>query len=181
MNSIEAGRFHTNDNVLELMIISKDIGNHFFNNTCIIKNKSIASLNEDHKLIIQGGMIMKDIITVSTVTFNATWGEKTKNLNRIKGYIKAASKKGADIVIFPEMALTGYDDEEEKEKKDKMHSIEAELIPEPSTNEVAELTKKLGIYAGYRQWFRPFFICYACIARCFSLRYLSFVASPPRI
>ncbi len=90
---------------------------------------------------------MKDIITISTVTFNATWGDKAKNLNRIKGYIEAASKKGADIVIFPEMALTGYDDEEEKEKKDKMQSIEAETIPGPSTNEVAELTKKLGIYA----------------------------------
>lgn len=34
MYSIEAGRFHANDNVLELMIISKDISNHFFNNTC---------------------------------------------------------------------------------------------------------------------------------------------------
>ena len=26
---------------------------------------------------------MKDIITISTVTFNAAWGEKEKNLNRI--------------------------------------------------------------------------------------------------
>ena len=53
----------------------------------------------------------KDIITVSTVTFNATWGDKAKNLNRIKGYIEAAAKKGSDFVVFPEMALTGYDDE----------------------------------------------------------------------
>ena len=34
MYSIETGRFHANDNVLELMIIRKDIGNNFFNNTC---------------------------------------------------------------------------------------------------------------------------------------------------
>ena len=34
MYSIEAGRFHADNNVLELMIISKDIGNHFLNNTC---------------------------------------------------------------------------------------------------------------------------------------------------
>ena len=89
----------------------------------------------------------KDIITVSTVTFNATWGDKAKNLNRIKGYIEAAAKKGSDFVVFPEMALTGYDDEEEKPKAEKMQSKEAELIPGPSSLEVGELTKKLGIYA----------------------------------
>lgn len=89
----------------------------------------------------------KDIITVSTVTFNAVWGNKSVNLNRIKGYIEAAHKKGSDLVVFPEMALTGYDDEEDKEKPEKMQTIEAELVPGPSTLEVAELTKKLGIYA----------------------------------
>lgn len=66
---------------------------------------------------------MKDIITVSTVTFNAKWGEKDKNLNRIMGYIEAAAKKGSDIVIFPEMALTGYDDEPEKPKAEKMQTL----------------------------------------------------------
>lgn len=89
----------------------------------------------------------KDIITVSTVTFNAAWGDKAKNLNRIKRYIEAAAKKGSDFVVFPEMALTGYDDEEEKPKAEKMQSKEAELIPGPSSLEVGELTKKLGIYA----------------------------------
>lgn len=89
---------------------------------------------------------MKDIITVSTVTFNAKWGEKDKNLNRIMGYIEAAAKKGSDIVIFPEMALTGYDDEPEKPKAEKMQTLLAETIPGPSTEKVEELVKKLGIY-----------------------------------
>ncbi len=89
----------------------------------------------------------KDIITVSTINFNAAWGDKPKNLNRIKGYIEAAAKKGADFVVFPEMALTGYDDEEEKAKEEKMQIKEAELIPGPSSLEIGELTKKLGMYA----------------------------------
>lgn len=89
---------------------------------------------------------MKDVITISTVTFNATWGEKAKNLNRIKGYIEAAAKKNSDMVVFPEMALTGYDDEAEKPKPEKMQSLQAELIPGPSTQEIGELTKELGIY-----------------------------------
>ena len=89
----------------------------------------------------------KDIITIGVVTFNAFWGEKEKNLNRIKGYIEAGAKRGCDFMVFPEMALTSYDDEAYKVKPDKMQSKLAELIPGPSTNEVAELTKKLGIYA----------------------------------
>ena len=40
----------------------------------------------------------KDIITVSTVTFNATWGDKAKNLNRIKG-LKRLQKK-VPILLF---------------------------------------------------------------------------------
>ena len=30
---------------------------------------------------------MKDVIKVSTVAFNAKWGEKERNLNRMTGYI----------------------------------------------------------------------------------------------
>ena len=48
----------------------------------------------------------EDIITVSTVTLKPMWGQKEKNLNRIMGYMKAAAKKGSDLVVFPEMALT---------------------------------------------------------------------------
>lgn len=90
---------------------------------------------------------MKDIITVSTVTFNSFWGDKEKNLNRIMGYIEAAAKKGSDIVVFPEMALTGYDDESEKAVPDKMQTNLAETIPGASTDKVEKLVKELGIYA----------------------------------
>ena len=89
----------------------------------------------------------KDIMTIGVVTFNAFWGEKEKNLNRIKGYIEAGAKRGCDLMVFPEMALTSYDDEADKAKADKMQSKLAETIPGPATEEVAALTKKLGIYA----------------------------------
>lgn len=88
----------------------------------------------------------KDIINLSVVTFNAVWGDKEKNLNRILGYIECAARKGSHFVVFPEMSLTGYDDEGEKEKKDKMQSLLAETIPGPSTDKVAEACKKYDIY-----------------------------------
>lgn len=45
------------------------------------------------------------------------------------------------------MALTGYDDQPEKQLKDKMQFQEAEIVPGPSTDRIAEVTRKYGIYA----------------------------------
>ncbi|WKB35803.1 carbon-nitrogen hydrolase family protein [Terrilactibacillus sp. S3-3] len=91
--------------------------------------------------------MFKDVLNLSVVTFNAVWGEKEKNLNRIKGYIESAAKRGSDFIVFPEMALTGYDDEAEKLLEEKMQFKLSETIPGESTDEVAELTKKYGVYA----------------------------------
>ena len=85
----------------------------------------------------------EDIITVSTVTLRPMWGQKEQNLNRVLGYMKAAKKKGSDLVVFPEMALTAYDDEAEKPLEEKMQYKLAETVPGPSTNKVAELAKEL--------------------------------------
>lgn len=90
--------------------------------------------------------MIKDVINLSVVTFNSVWGDKEKNLNRIKGYIECAAKKGSHFVVFPEMCLTGYDDEPDKDKKDKMQTLLAETIPGPSTNEIEALAKKYDIY-----------------------------------
>lgn len=93
--------------------------------------------------------MVKDVIKVSTVAFNAKWGDKEKNLNRMKGYIEAAASEGANLIVFPEMALTGYDDEEDKAKPDKMQSKLAEVVPGHSSEAIAELTKKLGVYVAF--------------------------------
>ena len=92
---------------------------------------------------------MKDIIKISTVAFNAKWGDKEKNLNRMLGYMEAAAAEGSNLIVFPEMALTGYDDEEDKEKPDKMQSKLAEAVPGPSSNAIADLAKKLNLYVAF--------------------------------
>ncbi|MGB6866922.1 MAG: carbon-nitrogen hydrolase family protein [Candidatus Aminicenantaceae bacterium] len=83
-----------------------------------------------------------DVVTIACVNFNTDWGNKEQNLERIKGYVTAAAKRGADIILFPELALTGY----ENGPGAKMHKENAETIPGPSTNALAELTRKLGVY-----------------------------------
>ncbi|MFT9077505.1 nitrilase-related carbon-nitrogen hydrolase [Ethanoligenens sp.] len=90
---------------------------------------------------------LKDICTVSVVTFHPVWGDKEANLKRILEYIECAAKKGSELIVFPEMALTGYDDEADKPLEEKMQYKLSETVPGPSSERVAELTKKLGVYA----------------------------------
>lgn len=89
---------------------------------------------------------LEDVITLSVVNFNAVWGKKEINISRILGYIKAAAKKGADMVVFPEMALTGYDDIKEISPEKKMQTLMAETIPGPATEQIELLSKKYGLY-----------------------------------
>lgn len=90
---------------------------------------------------------MKDIIKISTVNFHPEWGCKEENLNRMLGIIEACAAEGANLIVFPEMALTGYDEElTEVPFKEKMQYKNAETVPGASSNKVAELTKKLKVY-----------------------------------
>jgi len=91
--------------------------------------------------------VKKDVLTVAVVTFNAAWGKKEQNLNRIEGYLESAAKRGADLVVFPEMSLTSYDDVAQAPKAEKMQTKQAEPIPGPSTDAIAALTRSLGLYA----------------------------------
>ncbi len=88
------------------------------------------------------GALTSDVVTIACVNFNTDWGNKEQNLERIKGYVRAAARRGADIILFPELALTGY----ENGPGAKMHRENAETIPGPSTNAIAELTRKFGVY-----------------------------------
>lgn len=90
---------------------------------------------------------MKDIMNVAVVTYEPRWGDKERNLNRITGYIECAAARGANLVVLPETALTGYDADLAHEGDERMHHRLAEPIPGPSTEAVAEVTHRLGVYA----------------------------------
>ncbi len=90
----------------------------------------------------------KDILHGCVVNFRIVWGDKQANLRRIKGYIEAAAKSGAELIVFPEMCLQGYsDDKAAGDKASKMHNKEAETVPGASSLEIGEITKKYGVYA----------------------------------
>lgn len=91
----------------------------------------------------------KDIITISVVNYKTAWGDKTRNWNKIEGWIHCAAKAGCNLIAFPEMALTGYDFfcEPGTSREETMQWKNAEPIPQGDTvGKLAALTKELGIY-----------------------------------
>jgi len=88
-------------------------------------------------------------VTVACVNWVGVWGDKAANLEKIKTKIAEASAAGANIIAFPELALSGYECGEEAHREQKpcsVHVEAAETIPGPSTEEVAKLAKELEVY-----------------------------------
>jgi predicted amidohydrolase len=79
-------------------------------------------------------------ISVACVNFEPVLGNKRATLDKIKSWIAVAGNEGANIIVFPETALTGYVFPLEKATE------LSETIPGPSTEEIAALARRLNIY-----------------------------------
>jgi len=78
---------------------------------------------------------MLEEVNIALSQISCRIGDKKHNLNKMKEQIKQAKKNGANLIIFPELALTGYT------LKDLVYES-AEPIPGPSTNLLTEVAKK---------------------------------------
>jgi len=82
---------------------------------------------------------MLEEVNIALSQISCKIGDKKHNLNKMKEQIKQAKKNGANLIIFPELALTGYT------LKDLVYES-AEPIPGPSTNLLTEVAKKENIH-----------------------------------
>jgi len=82
---------------------------------------------------------MKERITLALAQISSQRGNKKENLKKIEELTLQAKKQAADLVIFPELCLTGY------VVKDQLYEL-AETIPGPSTRRVEELARKTGMH-----------------------------------
>jgi 5-aminopentanamidase len=82
---------------------------------------------------------MKKKIKLALAQISSKRENKKANLQKIEDFTVKAKEQGADIVIFPELSLTGY------VLHDQVYEL-AEVIPGPSTKKVEELAKKTGIH-----------------------------------
>ncbi len=82
---------------------------------------------------------MKDKIKLALAQISSKRENKSENLRKIEKLTLKAKEQGADLVIFPEMSLTGY------VVLDQVYEL-AETIPGPSTEKVEALAKRTGMH-----------------------------------
>jgi predicted amidohydrolase len=82
---------------------------------------------------------MKNKIKLALAQISSKRESKSENLRKIEKLTLKAKEHGADLIIFPEMSLTGY------VVLDQVYEL-AETIPGPSTGKVEALAKRTGMH-----------------------------------
>ena len=84
---------------------------------------------------------MRDKIKIAAVQMNPKIMRNRENLDKILLRTKSAASNGADLIVFPECALTGYVFASREEAIPFM-----ETIPGPSTDRLIACCKELSVY-----------------------------------
>jgi len=84
-------------------------------------------------------------VTVGCANYASVWGDKARNLEKIKAMVTEAADQGIDILAFPELALSGY----ESDPEFVTHRNLAETIPGPATEEIAALARRFNMYVTF--------------------------------
>lgn len=89
---------------------------------------------------------MKNAIRASVVNFSARYGNKRANIEKMLCYIEKARKEKSNIVVFPELCLTGYDvfTDDDADIRDK--EALCEEAAGAGVSEIAAAGEKLGLY-----------------------------------
>jgi predicted amidohydrolase len=82
---------------------------------------------------------MKKKIKIALAQISSKRESKEENLHKIEEFTIKAKEQGGDLVIFPELSLTGY------VLHDQVYEL-AEVVPGPSTARIEELAKKTGMH-----------------------------------
>ncbi|HEY32127.1 MAG TPA: carbon-nitrogen hydrolase family protein [Dehalococcoidia bacterium] len=84
---------------------------------------------------------MKDKVKVAAVQMEPRLKKKDENMDKITIRAREAAGEGAELIVFPECALTGYMFNSRKEALPY-----AETAPGPSTERLTELCHELGLH-----------------------------------
>jgi len=81
-------------------------------------------------------------IKIALAQMSCKVGDKAHNIRKMATYITKASKQKADLIIFPELSVTGY------LTRDRTYEL-AETIPGPSAQKIEALAKQNNIHVIY--------------------------------
>jgi predicted amidohydrolase len=88
-----------------------------------------------------------DKLNMAVVNFQASYGDKEANLKKIEIMTAEAAGMGAQLVLFPEMCLTGYEFYDDPEINLDTKAALAETIDGHACARIAAVTQKHKIYA----------------------------------
>ncbi len=78
-------------------------------------------------------------IRAASVQFNHSMGDKSINWERMSRFVEGAAKQGVDLLVFPEMCITGYWHVRKLSREDI--ELLAEPVPDgPSTKQLLDLS-----------------------------------------
>jgi len=79
---------------------------------------------------------MKESFKIALAQISCTQGDKEENLKKMARTAAKATKQGAELVVFPELSLTGY------VIRDQIYEL-AERIPGPSIRRMEKMAKEI--------------------------------------
>jgi predicted amidohydrolase len=82
---------------------------------------------------------MREQIKLALAQISSKRENKKENLRKIEAFTIKAKEQAADLVIFPELVLTGY------VMRDQIYEL-AETIPGPAAEKIEEVAKKTGVH-----------------------------------
>jgi len=85
---------------------------------------------------------MVDQVKIALAQISCKVGDKASNISKMASYITKARKQKADLIVFPELSLTGYT------VRDRTYEL-AETIPGPSTQKIEKLAKQNNMHIIY--------------------------------
>ncbi len=82
---------------------------------------------------------MKQKFKVALAQISCKRGDKKANIQKIAEYTEKAKQQDAELVVFPELSLTGYT------LRDELYEL-AEKIPGPSTTAIEKIAQKTKVH-----------------------------------
>ena len=82
---------------------------------------------------------MKEKFKIALAQISCKRADKKENLKKIENFVEKAKNQSADLVVFPELSLTGY------VVRDQIYEL-AETIPGPSTQVIEKIAEKTQTY-----------------------------------
>lgn len=94
---------------------------------------------------------MENLLTLGVVDFPVKRGDKGENLCRMEMYAREAARLGVNLLLFPEMALTGYENEPDRPWEEKIQVRLSEGAQGTSLARLAALARecRLTLVAGF--------------------------------